>query len=136
MKVEEVVVDSLVVVMEFIMEEIQVYEGVFFVVDGLGICYVLILNILVNVIDIMYILDVIYLDVEGKGKDKIFIFKGKLVKVEKIVKDKKKMVIKLNLSDGSEFVYFVIVNDIILILVDDSLEVLESDLNYNIICVK
>ena len=83
-----------------------------------------------------YTLDVTYLDAEGKGKDKTFTSKGKPVKVEKTVKDKKKTAIKLNPSDGSEPVYFVIANDTTLTLADDSLEVSESDLNYNIIRVK
>ena len=73
---------------------------------------------------------------DGKGKDKTFTSKGKPLKVEKTVKDKKKTAIKLNPSDGSEPVYFVIANDTTLTLADDSLEVSESDLNYNIIRVK
>ena len=56
--------------------------------------------------------------------------------MEKTVKNKKKTALKLNPSDGSEHVYFVIANDTTLTLADDSLEVSASDLNYNIIRVK
>ena len=73
---------------------------------------------------------------DGPGIRYVLTFKGKPVKVEKTVKDKKKTAIKLNPSDGSEPVYFVIANDTTLTLADDSLEVSESDLNYNIIRVK
>ncbi len=97
--------------------------------------YVLTLNTLANATDTTYTLDVTYLDAEGKGKDKTFTSKGKPVKVGKPSKIKK-TAIKLNPSDGSEPVYFVIANDTTLTLADDSLEVSESDLNYNIIRVK
>ena len=117
-KAEEAVADSLAVAMEPTMEETQVYEGVLPAADGPGIRYVLTLNTLANATDTTYTLDVTYLDAEGK------------------VKDKKKTAIKLNPSDGSEPVYFVIANDTTLTLADDSLEVSESDLNYNIIRVK
>ena len=135
-KAEEAVADSLAVAMEPTMEETQVYEGVLPAADGPGIRYVLTLNTLANATDTTYTLDVTYLDAEGNGKDKTFTSKGKPVKVEKTVKDKKKTAIKLNPSDGSEPVYFVIANDTTLTLADDSLEVSESDLNYNIIRVK
>lgn len=84
----------------------------------------------------MHISDAIHSDVEGKGKDKIPILKGKLAKAEKIAKDKKKMVTKSNLSDGSEFAHPATVNDIISISVDDSSEALESDSNHNTTCAK
>ena len=109
-KAEEAVADSLAVAMEPTMEETQVYEGVLPAADGPGIRYVLTLNTLANATDTTYTLDVTYLDAEGKGKDKTFTSKGKPVKVEKTVKDKKKTAIKLNPSDGSEPVYFVIAN--------------------------
>ena len=138
-KAEEAVADSLAVAMEPTMEETQVYEGVLPAADGPGIRYVLTLNTLANATDTTYTLDVTYLDAEGKGKEPATLSccnKGKPVKVEKTVKDKKKTAIKLNPSDGSEPVYFVIANDTTLTLADDSLEVSESDLNYNIIRVK
>ena len=136
-KAAEAEADSLAIeAMSPTVEATEVYEGTLPAADGPGIRYVLTLNTLANATDTTYTLDVTYLDAEGKGKDKTFTSKGKPVKVEKTVKDKKKTAIKLNPSDGSEPVYFVIANDTTLTLADDSLEVSESDLNYNIIRVK
>ena len=136
-KAAEAEADSIAIeAMSPTVEATEVYEGTLPAADGPGIRYVLTLNTLANATDTTYTLDVTYLDAEGKGKDKTFTSKGKPVKVEKTVKDKKKTAIKLNPSDGSEPVYFVIANDTTLTLADDSLEVSESDLNYNIIRVK
>ena len=115
---------------------VAVYEGILPAADGPGIQYVLSVDSVGPDGESGYTLVTTYLDAEGKGKDKTFTSKGKPVTVEKTVKNKKKTALKLNPSDGSEPVYFVIANDTTLTLADDSLEVSASDLNYNIIRVK
>ena len=135
-KAEEAAADSLAVVMEPTMEETQVYEGVLPAADGPGIRYVLTLNTLANAADTTYTLDATYLHPEAKVKHKTFTSNVNPVTVYKTVKKKNNTALKLNPSDGSEPVYFVIANDTTLTLADDSLEVSASDLNYNIIRVK
>ena len=135
-KAEEAAADSLAVVMEPTMEETQVYEGVLPAADGPGIRYVLTLNTLANAADTTYTLDVTYLDAEGPGKNKSFTSKGKKEVIQKDVDNKKKTAIKLTPNDGDTPVYFVVVNDTTLRLVNDSLQEAVSDLNYDIIQVK
>ena len=56
--------------------------------------------------------------------------------IQKTVKNQPKKAIKLNPSDGSEPVYFIIANDTTLTLTNDSLQEAVSNLNYDIIRVK
>ena len=75
-------------------------------------------------------------DAEGPGKNKSFTSKGKKEVIQKDVDNKKKTAIKLTPNDGDTPVYFVVVNDTTLRLVNDSLQEAVSDLNYDIIQVK
>lgn len=119
------------------MEEVQVWEGVLPAADGPGIRYVLTLNTIANANDTTYILDMTYLDADGKGKDKTFTSKGKPEVVKRAIKDRANRTVtrkglKLKPNDGSQPVYFVIANDTTLTLCNDSLQESQSDLNYDI----
>ena len=111
---------------------VAVYEGILPAADGPGIQYVL----SVDSVESGYTLVTTYLDAEGPGKNKSFTSKGKKEVIQKDVNNKKKTVIKLTPDDGDTPVYFVVVNDTTLRLVNDSLQEAVSDLNYDIIQVK
>ena len=83
-----------------------------------------------------YTLVTTYLDAEGQGKNKSFTSKGKKQVIKKTVDNKPKTAYKLTPNDGDAPVYFVVVNDTTLRLVNDSLQEAVSDLNYDIIQVK
>lgn len=138
-KSDQTAADSLAMVTatEPTMEEVQVWEGVLPAADGPGIRYVLTLNTIANANDTTYILDMTYLDADGKGKDKTFTSKGKPEVVKKTARDKAnrtmtRKALKLKPNDGSEPVYFIIANDTTLTLCNDSLQESQSDLNYDI----
>ena len=115
---------------------VAVYEGILPAADGPGIDYVLTLNAATDGVDTAYTLDMTYLDAEGQGQNKTFTSKGKKEVIQKDVNNKKKTAIKLTPDDGDTPVYFVVVNDTTLRLVNDSLQEAVSDLNYDIIQVK
>ena len=77
-----------------------------------------------------------YLDAEGQGQNKTFTSKGKQQTVHKVVNKKPVTAVKLTPKDGEAPMYFVIVNDTTLRLVNDSLQEAVSDQNYDIIKVK
>ena len=76
------------------------------------------------------------IDAEGQGQNKTFTSKGKQQTVHKVVNKKPVTAVKLTPKDGEAPMYFVIVNDTTLRLVNDSLQEAVSDLNYDIIKVK
>ena len=104
--------------------------------DGPGIDYVLTLNAATDNADTVYTLDMTYLDAEGQGQNKTFTSKGKQETVQKVVNKKPVTAVKLNPKDGEAPMYFVVVNDTTLRLVNDSLQEAVSNLNYDIIKVK
>lgn len=112
---------------------VTVYEGILPAADGPGIRYVLSVS---PDGESGYTLVTTYLDAEGPGKNKSFTSKGKKEVIQKDVDNKKKTAIKLTPNDGDTPVYFVVVNDTTLHLVNDSLQEAVSDLNYDIIQVK
>ena len=77
-----------------------------------------------------------YLDAEGQGKNTSFTSKGKRQIIQKDVNNNKKTAYKLTPDNGDSPVYFVVVNDTTLRLVNDSLQETVSDLNYDIVQVK
>ena len=83
-----------------------------------------------------YTLVTTYLDAEGQGKNTSFTSKGKRQVIQKDVNNNKKTAYKLTPDNGDSPVYFVVVNDTTLRLVNDSLQEAVSDLNYDIIQVK
>ncbi|ADV44963.1 copper resistance protein NlpE N-terminal domain-containing protein [Bacteroides helcogenes] len=115
---------------------VTVYEGILPAADGPGIRYVLSMENENPDGESSYTLVTTYLDAEGKGKNKTFTTKGKKQVISKDANSKKKTAIKLIPDNGEEPVYFVMVNDTTLRLVNDSLQEAESDLNYDIIQVK
>ena len=114
----------------------EVYEGTLPAADGPGIDYVLTLNAATDGVDTAYTLDMTYLDAEGQGQNKTFTSKGKQQTVHKVVNKKPVTAVKLTPKDGEAPMYFVVVNDTTLRLVNDSLQEAVSDLNYDIIKVK
>jgi hypothetical protein len=115
---------------------VAVYEGILPAADGPGIQYVLSVDSVGPDGESGYTLVTTYLDAEGPGKNKSFTSKGKKEVIQKDVDNKKKTAIKLTPNDGDTPVYFVVVNDTTLRLVNDSLQEAVSDLNYDIIQVK
>ena len=115
-------------------DAVAVDEGV--MADGPGIQYVLSVDSVGPDGESGYTLVTTYLDAEGPGKNKSFTSKGKKEVIQKDVDNKKKTAIKLTPNDGDTPVYFVVVNDTTLRLVNDSLQEAVSDLNYDIIQVK
>ena len=135
-KAAEAQADSLALAMTPITELTEVYEGTLPAADGPGIQYVLSVDSVGPDGESGYTLVTTYLDAEGPGKNKSFTSKGKKEVIQKDVNNKKKTVIKLTPDDGDTPVYFVVVNDTTLRLVNDSLQEAVSDLNYDIIQVK
>ena len=135
-KAAEAEADSLSIEMAPITEVTEVYEGTLPAADGPGIDYVLTLNAATDGVDTVYTLDMTYLDAEGQGKNKTFSSKGKQQTIQKVVNKKTTKAVKLTPNDGEAPMYFVIVNDTTLRLVNDSLQEAVSDLNYDIIKVK
>ncbi len=135
-KAAEAEADSLSIEMAPITEVTEVYEGTLPAADGPGIDYVLTLNAATDGVDTTYTLDMTYLDAEGQGKNKTFSSKGKQQTIQKVVNKKPTKAVKLTPNDGEAPMYFVIVNDTTLRLVNDSLQEAVSDLNYDIIKVK
>ena len=131
-KAAEAQADSLAIAMTPITELTEVYEGTLPAADGPGIDYVLTLN----GVDTVYTLDMTYLDAEGQGQNKTFTSKGKQETVHKVVNKKPVTAVKLTPKDGEAPMYFVVVNDTTLRLVNDSLQEAVSNLNYDIIKVK
>ena len=80
--------------------------------------------------------DLPVLDAEGQGQNKTFTSKGKQETVHKVVNKKPVTAVKLTPKDGEAPMYFVVVNDTTLRLVNDSLQEAVSNLNYDIIKVK
>lgn len=115
-------------------EEItEVYQGTLPAADGPGIDYILTLNAEIDGPDTLFTLDMIYIDAEGPGKDKTFKAKGKQQKIHKMVNKHPKKAVKLTPDNGTKPMYFLIVNDTTLRLVNDSLTESTSNLNYDII---
>ena len=135
-KTAEAEADSLAIAMTPITELTEVYEGTLPAADGPGIQYVLSVDSVGPDGESGYTLVTTYLDAEGPGKNKSFTSKGKKEVIQKDVNNKKRTAIKLTPDDGDTPVYFVVVNDTTLRLVNDSLQEAVSDLNYDIIQVK
>ena len=106
---------------------VAVYEGILPAADGPGIQYVLSVDSIGPDGESGYTLVTTYLDAEGPGKNQV---------IQKDANNNKKTAYKLTPNDGEDPVYFVVVNDTTLRLVNDSLQEAVSDLNYDIIQVK
>lgn len=134
-KTAEAEADSLGIVMTPITSLTEVYEGTLPAADGPGIDYVLTLNATTDGMDTTYTLEMTYLDADGQGKNQTFTSKGKQQMVHKMVNRKPTKAVKLTPNNGEAPMYFVIVNDTTLRLVNDSLQEAVSNLNYDIVRV-
>lgn len=115
---------------------VAVYEGILPAADGSGIEYVLSVDSIGPGGESGFTLVATYLDADGPGKHKTFTTKGKKETVKKTVKKQPKTAYKLTPNDGGSPVYFLVVNDTTLRLVNDSLQESVSNLNYDIVQVK
>ena len=135
-KAAEAQADSLALAMTPITEMTEVYAGTLPAADGPGIQYVLSVDSVGPNGESGYTLVTTYLDAEGQGKNTSFTSKGKRQVIQKDVNNNKKTAYKLTPDNGDSPVYFVVVNDTTLRLVNDSLQEAVSDLNYDIVQVK
>ena len=103
-----------------IMEVDEVFTGTIPSADGPGIDFVLTLGVTTDGLDTLYTLDMTYLDAAGPGKNQTFTSKGKKNEIHKVVNNKPKKAVKLTPDDGNSPMYFVIVNDTTLRMVNDS----------------
>lgn len=115
----ELLDDSLVAELP-IVEVDEVFTGTIPAADGPGIDYVLTLGITTDGIDTLYTLDMTYLDAAGPGKNKTFTSKGTKKDIHKVVNNKPKKAIKLTPDNGDSPMYFVVVNDTTIRMVNDS----------------
>lgn len=111
-------------VMEIIPAPIEVDEEIFTgtipAADGPGIDYVLTLGAATDGVDTVYTLEMTYLDANGPGKNQTFKSKGKQKTVHKVVNNQPKKGVKLTPDNGDQPMYFLVVNDTTLRMVNDS----------------
>lgn len=98
----------------------EIFTGTLPAADGPGVDYVLTLGAATDGTDTIYTLDMTYLDANGPGKHQTFKTKGKQQKVQKVVKNQPKKAVKLTPDTGDQPMYFLIVNDTTLRLINDS----------------
>lgn len=113
-----------------------VYEGTLPAADGPGIRYRLSVDSTASDGEGSYTLVTTYLDAEGPGKHKDFTSTGKKQVIQKDINNQKKTAIKLTPDNGEKPIYFAVINNTTLRLVNDSLQEAESGLKYDIIQVK
>ena len=98
----------------------EIFTGTIPSADGPGIDFVLTLGAATDGIDTVYTLDMTYLDANGPGKHQTFKTKGQQNTVQKTVKNEKKKGVKLTPDNGDKPMYFLVVNDTTLRMVNDS----------------
>lgn len=113
----------------------EVYRGTLPAADGPGIDYILTLNEEIRGKDTLFTVDMIYLDAQGPGKNVAFKTKGKQQKIQKTVNKQPKKAVKLTPNTGEAPVYFLVVNDTTLRMVNDSLMEVTTDTSYDIVRV-
>lgn len=113
----------------------EVYRGTLPAADGPGVDYILTLNEEIRGKDTLFTIDMIYLDAQGPGKNVAFSTKGKQQKIQKTVKNQPKKAVKLTPNTGEAPLYFLVVNDTTLRMVNDSLMEMTTDTSYDIVKV-
>lgn len=100
---------------------VAVYEGLLPAADGPGIQYVLSVDSIGPDGESDYTLIMNYIDANGPGKDQSFTSKGKSKTIQKKEKNKTKKLIQLTPNDGSESLFFELLNDSTLLLIGESM---------------
>ncbi len=98
----------------------EIFTGTLPAADGPGIDYVLTLGAATDGIDTVYTLDMTYLDANGPGNHQTFTSRGKQKTLHKKVNNRPKKGIKLTPDNGDQPMYFLVVNDTTLRMVNDS----------------
>lgn len=98
----------------------EIFTGTLPAADGPGIDYVLTLGVATDGVDTVYTLDMTYLDADGPGNHQTFKTKGKQKTIHKKVNNQPKKAVKLTPDNGDQPMYFLVVNDTTLRLVNDS----------------
>jgi hypothetical protein len=117
----EIVNDSVMAIVTTPIEiEEEIFTGTIPAADGPGIDYVLTLGAATDGIDTVYTLDMTYLDANGPGNHATFKTQGKQKSVHKMVNNQPKKGVKLTPDNGDSPMYFLVVNDTTLRMVNDS----------------
>lgn len=98
----------------------EIFTGTIPAADGPGIDYILTLGAATDGVDTVYTLEMTYLDADGPGKHQTFTTKGKQQSVHKVVNNQPKKGVKLTPNNGDQPMYFLVVNDTTLRMVNDS----------------
>ncbi len=98
----------------------EIFTGTLPAADGPGIDYVLTLGAATDGVDTIYTLEMTYLDADGPGKHQTFTSKGKQKTIHKKVNNHPKKAVKLTPDNGDQPMYFLVVNDTTLRMVNDS----------------
>ena len=98
----------------------EIFTGTIPSADGPGIDFVLTLGAATDGVDTVYTLDMTYLDANGPGRHETFKSKGKQKTIHKVVNNQPKKGVKLTPDTGEKPMYFLVVNDTILRMVNDS----------------
>ena len=113
--------DSVIAIMPAPIEiDEEVFTGTIPAADGPGIDFVLTLGAATDGVDTIYTLEMTYLDADGPGKHQTFTSKGKQKTIHKKVNNHPKKAVKLTPDDGDQPMYFLVVNDTTLRMVNDS----------------
>lgn len=118
-------------------EEItEVFQGTLPSADGKSINYILTLNADIDGPDTLFSLDMVYIAPNDSGGKQSFNAVGKQQKIHRKVNQQHKTAYKLTPDSGERALYFLLVNDTTLRLVDNNLnEYPMSNLNYDILLV-
>ena len=98
----------------------EIFTGTIPAADGPGIDFVLTLGAATDGVDTVYTLDMTYLDANGPGNHQTFKTKGKQHTVHKQVNNQPKKGVKLTPDSGDQPMYFLVVHDTTLRMVNDS----------------
>ena len=113
--------DSVIAIMPAPIEvDEEIFTGTLPAADGPGIDYVLTLGAATDGVDTVYTLEMTYLDADGPGKHRTFTSKGKQKTIHKKVNNHPKKAVKLTPDNGDQPMYFLVVNDTTLRMVNDS----------------
>ena len=113
--------DSVIAIMPAPIEiDEEVFTGTIPAADGPGIDFVLTLGAATDGVDTIYTLEMTYLDAAGPGKHQTFTSKGKQKTIHKKGNNHPKKAVKLTPDNGDQPMYFLVVNDTTLRMVNDS----------------